>query len=200
MRFFTNILGPLVGLLLLASEIALIGLGLFRPRVSQEYYNFFISQRQSCWLPDNAVQQAQAELAAPAYSITKLPAAARCYLLETGWSEVDSTGVWTDDKTAYIQLPPSAKPRLLQLTLNAFAAGKDQTVTVAAGRKFLKTLQVPRQEINLFQVTLPPAPMKPLVLTFDVANPVAPAALGQGNDTRLLGIQLIGLAWLPQKR
>jgi len=199
MRFFTNIICPLLGLLLLCAEVGLIFLGLFRPHVSQNYYNFFISQQQSCWLPDSAVQQAESELAAPAYNIANLSAAARCYLLETGWSFVESSGVWSDDKIAHIQLPPSPDLRVLQLTLNAFAPGKEtQTVAVLDNRHVLKTIHVPQREINLFQVEVPPS-VKPVVLSFDIANPAEPAALGQGNDSRLLGIQLIGLAWVPLK-
>jgi hypothetical protein len=198
MRFFTNILFPILGLLLLGAEVGLIGLGLYRPHVSPNYYNFFISQQQSCWLPDSAVKQAEAELAAPAYNIANLSAAARCYLLETGWSAVESSGVWTDGKVAHIQLPASPDLRVLQLTLNAFAPGKKQTVAVLDNRQILKTLHVPQREINLFQVEVPPS-VKPVVLSFDIANPAEPAALGQGNDTRLLGIQLIGLAWVPLK-
>ena len=120
-------------------------------------------------------------------------------VLARGWSEEEPWGVWTVGQRAQLSLPVFAgeypSGARIELQLTGFAPLEPQQVTVVTpevpptqlrlgSQPQTVTIEVPSSALSAF---------KPLTIDFQIPNPVSPRSLGMSQDSRLLGVGLVGV-------
>lgn len=119
------------------------------------------------------------------------------FVLGGGWSAPEAWGVWSEGKRAELFLPCSNQPRYragqpfdVLLHLRPL---RDQSLTIAAGRKVLWQGQLPKDDPAL-RLAIAPADCTRGVahLKLRIADPARPVDLGISNDTRRLGVAFGG--------
>lgn len=115
----------------------------------------------------------------------------------TGWSQVEPWGVWTDGELAQfsVKLSEVSSKYLVKLNLNAYTPGEiSQNIKLYVNNKFLTSVQFDSDQ-NTKEISFEletEADEEFMVFRFSIENPISPAALKLGSDTRSLGVGLLG--------
>jgi hypothetical protein len=120
--------------------------------------------------------------------------------LVSGWSAIESWGVWSDSPTAELELvrPRAFLDELVKLTLEgrAFLApsAPTQQVTIYLESEFLTRVSFDLSSVHQTIVLEAPAHLvrgkKAIKVRFQIANPRSPDSVGMGRDNRRLGFGL----------
>ncbi|MBR2873184.1 MAG: hypothetical protein IKB99_06785 [Lentisphaeria bacterium] len=129
------------------------------------------------------------------------------FSLHSGFSTIESWGVWTDGKLAHAQfkIPDHWRGQDIILSLNACSYGKKgtpQTVILKSNGHYLATFRFDKHaELMMFQTRIPgKLTCKELLsLEFHITSPRSPASLSAGQDRRQLGIGLEKVIFSPSK-
>jgi len=186
---------PALGLTLILLEIALIGLGMFYPRVDGYYADYYINRYRTCWLTPAIAQGAESALRATPLTISALAPASACLLLKRGWSDPEPWGVWSDGKIAQLEVPARPREKLLVLTITAFSPRNRQVVTVHVNDTYAGKFFVPSARVTKLSIAVPPDAKGDMIISFRIKHPSRPADFGGGIDQREIGLGLIGIAW-----
>lgn len=120
-----------------------------------------------------------------------------------GWSTPEAGGRWSDSKEAALVFSlAEIKPLLLTLKLSPFLVANkldNQRLTVKLNGQVAADFVLTDDRVNSYSISLPPLVLKNRnVLTFDLQNATAPAALTVGSDERRLGIKLVSAEFRSQ--
>ena len=114
------------------------------------------------------------------------------------WSKSESWGTWSDGALAKIFIPinnPQAKT--INITLQAFVNGKhpEQRVEYTSNGRNYKALSLKQFADNQIEIPIDVSMHSDgyVLVEFRLLNPVSPKSLGQGDDSRELGIGLTNL-------
>jgi hypothetical protein len=188
-------LAALLGLVILSGEGLVTALGLFHPRVDAAYRTYFIEDQRSCYVPPPLTAAFQAGLRQDDITVARLDADSQCYLLRKGWYPVENWGVWSDGKTASIELPVPPGRRHLSLSLTSFALNNQQSVSISINRQSAGTFFLAANRPTMIRLTVPANAGNSLVIAFHAREAAAPSDYMPTDDTRELGIGLTALAW-----
>jgi len=114
------------------------------------------------------------------------------------WSKSESWGTWSDGALAKIFIPinnPQAKT--INITLQAFVNGKhpEQRIEYTSNGRNYKALSLKQFADNQIEIPIDASMHSDgyVLVEFKLLNPVSPKSLGQGDDSRELGIGLTNL-------
>jgi len=122
-----------------------------------------------------------------------------------GWSDPESWGRWTSGHHAELRLSlpyPFAGPALLTVEAGAYVNLNHPAlwVRVVCGREPIGEWSVEVAEPVERPLTIPASAITAkaeLLLTFYLENPASPAALGESDDQRLLGLRVRKVRLIP---
>ena len=179
------------------------------PMLRLDGFNVFLPNWSSCnsceSIPRDAlltIQGFRPKIAEPIYFAKENPKAP--YYLGSGWSWLESWGVWSDSDEASMFLPAAnGKSRGVVLTLQAFVVHEklpEKTVEIyfnddrTSGKKIIFNDSVPKIIKIPFNQKLNNPDL--ITIKISISNPISPKSLKIGNDDeRRLGVGLISASF-----
>ena len=189
MRSSINYLGPSIALTLLLGEICISWLSLFHPRVDKLFADYYIVGSRPCWMSTSMVQQAATSLRTDHIKLSQLDQIDACYVLEAGWSEIESWGVWSNARNVKIELPVVAGTSLITLTMIGASPQNRQSIRVSINNSLVGTFFVPNNKRSLVLLPVPYDPQNQLEISIRIKHLVRASE----RDSRELGIGLIAI-------
>ncbi len=193
-RLAFNVNGlPLIGGVILVTELFIATFGLVHQRVDPAYRDYYLSRQTICYLTPAVAATALPKLRLDSIDIAKLDIDAACYALRSGWYAIEAWGVWSDGKPALIVLPARRGKRMITLTVISVAA--DNAVQASINSGAVSVAAVPSGRLTKLNLAVPANTTDFLNITLQSAKIVTPSAAGPSSDTRHLGVGLISIDW-----
>ncbi len=157
MRSSCRKLAALIGAILLAGELAVGVLGVWFPRESQMYMDFYIEGRRDCWLAPGAEAEAVRALAQPEIDPAAFAQPTACYVFEHGWNAAPPWNQTTQAKTAWLNLPRLPGATVLDVTLANTSPAGTQVIWVRLNAGEARRLTLPPGQVPVDLRLLLPA-------------------------------------------
>lgn len=149
--------------------------------------------------------QARPPLTAEQRSAMRVPIAAGQLgpFLGTGWSAIESWGVWSDGSESTLRLPaPARRVTHLRVQFNAFVAPRGELTVTAhvEGAEPVKVIVEPDKTLGLTMDIPLPKETRPATLTVSLhyEKPMSPQQVSGAADPRMLALGLTSLQWIEQ--
>jgi hypothetical protein len=165
-------------LILLGAEAYVGALSLFFPRVGSNYADYFIHHSVGCLVPEDIDPERLMQDLPDVISIPTLRWPLTCVLLPSGWSEIESWGVWSVGDVATLMVPLRETDSSVELTLRGFAPGIGrQRVIIEVNEGSSVVANVP--DGADMKVVLPAPHAHRVRLSMHIARPASPRSLGR---------------------